>query len=130
MPVVVWQNALIYTFINTASRNCLMHRKPNPFEIALAIVGISVVGIGVYMLKLLYTLGTSASDLIIAVLLWLMLIFLVILAAIAESQREDLSIIMRDVDAQLIVVRELQRDVVTELRVFKDQLTDKKLVKK
>lgn len=83
-------------------------RQPNAFEKVLLIIGILVVMIGyglIHRMVILQGFGWATLE---SILLWFILIFVIIIAAVNENMKEEL----RDVvENQLNEIRLLRRDM-------------------
>ncbi|MFT4310783.1 MAG: hypothetical protein ACMXYC_04070 [Candidatus Woesearchaeota archaeon] len=73
-----------------------IHRKTNVFERLLLLVGISLGVIGFYMVNLVYEASGKVltAEILMMVFIWLILIFIMILCAINENQREELNLLL------------------------------------
>ena len=87
-------------------------RQPNAFEKVLLIIGILVVMIGYGLIHRMVILQGFGWPTLEAILLWFILIFIIIIAAVNENMKEEL----RDVvENQLNEIRLLR----TEMRLKK-----------
>jgi hypothetical protein len=88
-------------------------RKINLFEVVLLLVGLSVMLVGGYAIQKQYFLdGYLSWNLLQSIFLWLVLLVLLIIAAIMENVKEELSVIIRE----HIVETQLLREETTTLK--------------
>jgi len=82
-------------------------RKPTPFEVALVAVCVITIAVGYIAINFLFQLDNNIFtwNLLYAVLLWLILIVLFIIAAINEDMKEELGIIIRDQHEEIKLLR-------------------------
>jgi len=82
-------------------------RKPTPFEVALVAVCIITIAIGYIAINFLFMKddGVYTWNLLYAIILWLMLIVLFIIAAINEDMKEELGIVIKDQHEEIKLLR-------------------------
>ena len=81
-------------------------RKPNVFEKLLLVVGIIAVIVGYgLILKLVLVENILSYDVIIAIFLWLIIILLIVLAAVAENVKEELRYLIIDETEKIKILR-------------------------
>ena len=81
-------------------------RKPTLFELALLVMGAAVLIGGFYIINKMYLLdGRPTWSLIMAALLWLMLIFHIIITCSTQDIKEELAILIRQTNEQIMLLR-------------------------
>lgn len=99
-------------------------RKTNLFEKIVFIVAITVGISGLYMI---HNARSTESWLgIIAIFSWLTLIFIMILAATNEDMKEELAVIIKEHITETKVLKELNHDMLSELKLMREDLKNKK----
>ena len=105
------------------------------FEKMLLLIGISVAVVGFYMLNKAFIEHGRVFDLdmLMNVFLWFNLIFLMILCAIAENQREELGIIVQDQAKELRIMREetqllrqINEEHLEEIKLLREEFGSKR----
>jgi len=111
----------------------MMVKKRNltVFEKLILVVGLFVVIAGLFFLqKLLYLSGGEfTGTVLIGVAIWLILIFVLILSAIAENGREELGTIISENSQEIKLLRDISKDHLSELKLLRqtmDQVMRKK----
>lgn len=109
-----------------------MRRKITFFEKALFIVGIAVALLGFFLINLVYTAhGKDLNfEMLIAVFLWLILIFQIVTASISENQKEETHVIDRELHQETKLMRELIKDNVLEIKLLRADLSALKKIDK
>lgn len=75
----------------------IVTRKLNAFEIGLFFTGLAVIVIGFYAIRKQYLLdGYLSWGLLQGIFLWLILLLLLIIAAIMENVKEELTIVIKE----------------------------------
>ena len=101
-------------------------RKSTLFEKFLLIVGIAIGIIGFWLINSVYSQNPVVSwQFVIAIFLWLLLIFMVVLTASNEGIKEELSITIKDHIEETKLLKEETKLVREEIK-----LLNKALVKK
>ena len=107
------------------------------FEKALLLVGLAIGLLGFYAINTIYaTSGHLTSyEMLITVFLWLILLFLIIVTATGENQREEAHIISSELHEETKLMKELIKDQVIEIKLLRKDLSalhqiDKDLKKK
>ncbi len=81
-------------------------RKLNLFEIGLFFAGLAVTIVGFYAIHKQYILdGYLSWELLQGIFLWLILLVLLILAAIVENVKEELAVIIKELLAEIKLMR-------------------------
>lgn len=103
-------------------------RKTNVFERLLLLVGVAISIIGIFLLNAIFKQqGNSFTpELLIALLVWLLLIFIMILCAISENQREELSIIINEHIKETRFLREISKEHLDEIKMMRDHYQKRK----
>ena len=105
----------------------MFRRQINLFEKILLPVGIAVTIFGFYMLvKADLSNSTFAWLKLIALLNWLMLLFLMILAATNEDVKEELAELSREHVMEVKYLKEIANDQLEEMKLLREELTRKK----
>ena len=99
-------------------------RKSNVFERILLPIAFIV---GIYGFYLIFTSNTELAFLkIIAVFSWLILIFLMIIAATNEDVKEEISTIIKDQNEEIKIIKDVSHDSLAELKMLRQDLKRKK----
>ncbi|HLP80156.1 MAG TPA: hypothetical protein VK158_05955 [Acidobacteriota bacterium] len=103
-----------------------MIRKTTVFERFLLIIGIAIVATGIFFVRrmLVVTRGEITTDVLIGIVLWLLLVFTLIIAAIAENAREELGVIMQENSQQIKLLRDISKEQMQELKLLRQELID------
>lgn len=99
------------------------NRKLNLFEKILLPIAFIVGILGFYMLFSAQQSGAWLET--IAVFLWLILIFLMIIAATNEDVKEELSLIVKDQIDETRIIKELNHDLVSEIKLMRQEMKRK-----
>jgi hypothetical protein len=101
-------------------------RKTTFFEKILLVMGIFLGAAGFFAINSLFLSAGGILDvgLLIAIFLWAILLFLVIIAATAENQREETVIINRELRQETKLMKELVSDQVTEIKLLRADLAE------
>lgn len=104
------------------------HRKINMFEKILLPVGIAVTVFGFIMLVQADKISGDATNWVrlTAIFCWLMLIFVMILAATNEDLKEELTDLTKEHTIEIKLIKEIAHDTLIELRAIKEELGRKK----
>jgi hypothetical protein len=82
-------------------------RTPNIFEKILLIIGVLIVMIGYGLIyRVFSTTGALTWEGLFAIFLWLILICIIILVAVAENMKEELRIIIENQLTEMRLLRE------------------------
>lgn len=103
-------------------------RRSNFFEKLIFIVGLAVVVVGIVLIHKasIYRGGIFEPDVIIAIITWLILIFVLIISALSESAREDLATIVAENSQELKLLRKINHDQLVEMRQLRYHLEEQK----
>jgi hypothetical protein len=110
-------------------------RRSNAFEKLLLLVGFAIGVLGFYLLNIAFTVSGSLFnlDMLQAVFLWLLLIFMMILCAIAENQREELGIIIAEhvqetrlLKEEIKLLRDISNEHLDEVKLLRKDLGSRK----
>jgi len=101
----------------------VLKRQSNLFEKILLPVTFIVGVVGFIML--LSAQRTGAWLEISAVFLWLILIFLMIIAATNEDVKEELALIIKDQTEETKVIKELNHDLLSEIKLLRQEMKRK-----
>lgn len=81
-------------------------RTPTIFEVGLFLAGLAVTIVGFYAIHKQYILdGYLSWGLLQGIFLWLILLVLLILAAIVENVKEELAVIIKELLAEIKLMR-------------------------
>lgn len=110
----------------------IIRRKTTFFEKILLLIGLFIGGIGFFALNTIYrnSGGIINYELLGTVFVWAILLFLIILAATAENQREEQTIISKEVHQETTLMKELIKDQVTEIKLLRQDLAELKNIEK
>lgn len=98
-------------------------RQSNLFEKILLPVAFIVGIAGFYMI---YTAQkTGAWIEVVAVFSWLILIFLMILAATNEDVKEEVALILKEQTEETKIIKELNHDLLAEIKLLRQELKKK-----
>ena len=82
-------------------------RTPNIFEKILLVLGVAVILIGYSFIYRVFSFESFLSwDAVHAVFLWLILIGVIILVAVAENMKEELRIVIENQNQEMKLLRE------------------------
>lgn len=95
----------------------MLTRPTNLFEKILLPIAFAVAVFGFYMI--INTQGTDSWLKLIALFIWLMLIFLMVVAAANEDMKEELAIIIRDQSDELKSLKDLNVQLVEETKLLR-----------
>jgi hypothetical protein len=101
------------------------------FERILLMVGIFVAAIGFYAINTIYvaTGRTLSYEMLSVVFIWALLLFLIIIASMAENQREEASLIDQELHKETVLMKEMIRDHVLEIKLLRETLANQNLEK-
>ena len=108
-------------------------RKSSLFEKLLLIVGIAIGIVGFWLINSVYSQNPVVSwQLVTAILLWLLLVFMVVLTASNEGIKEELSIIIKEHIEETRLIKEETKLLKEETKLVKQEikLLNGKLTKK
>ncbi len=93
--------------VQIEEKSQILYRKLNLFEIGLFFAGIAVIFVGFFLLYKQYSLdGYFSWGLLQGVFLWLILIVIIIIAAILENVKEELSVVIKEHIAETKLLRQ------------------------
>lgn len=98
-------------------------RKLNLFEKILLPIAFIVGVLGFYMLFSAQNSGAWME--VIAVFLWLILIFLMIIAAANEDVKEELTVIIKEHIDETRIIKELNHDLLSEIKLMRQEMRRK-----
>ena len=105
----------------------MQERKINFFEKLLLPVGAFLSLLGIYLIWLSSRNETLIGwARLIAVFLWAILLFVIILVAVLENVKEELSIIQNEQTTEIQILREIAHDQLQELKSVKQSLSKKR----
>lgn len=82
-------------------------RSPNVFEKILLVIGIAVVIIGYGLIhKLILIKNVLSWDLVISIFMWFIIIILIIITAVSENVKEEISEIIKKETAKIRILRQ------------------------
>ncbi len=93
--------------IQIEEKSQVLYRKLNLFEIGLFFAGLAVIFVGFFLLYKQYVLdGYYSWGLLQGVFLWLILIVMIIIAALLENVKEEISVIIKEHIAETKLLRQ------------------------
>ena len=99
-------------------------RKSTLFEKLLLIIGIAIGIIGFWLINSVYSQNQVLSwQLVTAIFLWLLLVFIVILTASNESIKEELCIIIKDHIEETRLIKEETKLLKEETKLVKEEIS-------
>ena len=93
-------------------------RSPNLFEKLLLIVGVGVGIVGIYILYNVYTQTQNVPLIVGLVFLWLIVILLLMVVAIAEDIKEEIGVIMHEQVEQIKLLRNINDEMLEEIKLL------------
>lgn len=102
----------------------LIERKLNAFEKLLLLTGLALGVVGFVFINALFRSDDSVMtwNMLVAVFLWLMLIFIVILCAIQENHREETGLILKKHSEETRLLRQITAELHEEIRLMRIDL--------
>ena len=96
------------------------------FEKLILVVGLFVVVSGIFFMQKLLELssGQFTTDVLVGAVLWLILIFVLILSAIAENGREELGTIISENSQEIKLLRDISKEHLAESRMLRHTLSE------
>jgi hypothetical protein len=105
----------------------MFNRKINIFEKILLPVGVGLTFFGFYLIYLADQYNTLIGWIKLAtVFIWMMLLFIVIVAATTEDMKEELSLIQREHITEIKLMREIEHEQLQELKLLRHEMKIKK----
>ena len=102
-------------------------RKINAFEKILLPVGIGLTFLGFYLILLAEQSATEIGWLRLGtVFAWMMLLFVVILAATSEDMKEELALIQQEHVTEIKLLKEISNEQLQEIKLLRDDLKKRK----
>jgi len=102
-------------------------RQINVFEKLLLPVGIALTFIGFYLILLAEKSSTTLGWFrLITVFVWMLLLFIVILAATTEDMKEELALIQKEHITEIKLLRELVHEQLQEMKMLRQDLKIRK----
>lgn len=105
-----------------------LERKSNLFEKILLIIAF-IVGIFGFIMILSAEKNNSWMPLI-TVFVWLILIFLMIIAATNEDVKEELALVIKEQSEEIKMIKELNHDLLAETKLFRQEMKESRGFKK
>jgi len=101
-------------------------RKPTFFEQFLMILCFGVGAVGYFFInKIFVATGRTLSwEMVISIFLWLILVFIIIQSSIAEDQKEELGMIMKEQIIQSKFLHDLAKEGNEEIRLLRQDLVE------
>lgn len=97
-------------------------RKINFFEMMLLVICGLIVISGMYILRMIAAQGYPLLDFMTVTVLWLILIFCLVICAIAENGREELSIIISENSKEIKLLRSISKEQIEEIKLLRDTM--------
>ncbi len=109
-----------------------MRRKNTFFEKALLIVGLVVVFLGFFLINHIYLISGNMLnyEMLTVIFLWIILLFIVVLTATSENQKEEGQIIIKELHEETKLMRQLVKDNLLEIKLLRQDLLEKKKLEK
>lgn len=103
-----------------------INRNLTIFEKLILVVGLFVVISGMFFLQRLLTLsgGEFTTDVLIGAVMWLILIFVLILCAIAENGREELGTIIAENSQEIKLLRDISKEHLAEMKLLRHTFSE------
>lgn len=99
-------------------------RKTNIFERILLPIGFLVGIIGFYMIST--AVGIDMWLKIMSIFTWLILIFLIIIAAANEDIKEEISTVIKEGYDEIRTIKELNHDLLAEMKLLRQDMKRKR----
>lgn len=101
-------------------------RKITFFEKVLLLVGVVIGLLGFYLINNMYVAGGKimSFDMLSVVFLWIILLFLVVVTAVSENQREESGLISKELHEETKLMKELIKDQVLEMKLLRQDLIE------
>ena len=102
----------------------ILERKLNNFEKLLLLTGLAIGIVGFVFINFIFKADDSVMtwEMLTTVFLWLNLIFLVILCAIQENQREETGIIIKKHSEETRLLRQITGELHEEIKLMRIDL--------
>jgi hypothetical protein len=105
----------------------MIGRKYNLFEKMLLPVGIGLTFLGFYLIYLADQSNSLVGWLrLLTVFVWMLLLFNVVLSALSEDMKEELSLLQREHVTEIKLLKELVHDQYQELKLIRQELKGRK----
>jgi len=103
----------------------MIHRKINMFEKLLLLTGLAIGVVGFMFINFLFQAdGNLMSwNMLITIFIWLTLIFIVILCAIQENQREEIGMITHKQSEETRLLRQITAEMHEETKLMRIDLS-------
>ena len=102
-----------------------MDRKISFFEKILLIVGIFAAIAGYYLIDTVYKNSTQTLDfaMLQTVFLWILLLFIIVITALSEHQKQETRIISEELHKETKLMKEMIKDQVIEIKLLREDLS-------
>ncbi|RMF54316.1 hypothetical protein D6745_05635 [Candidatus Woesearchaeota archaeon] len=99
-------------------------RKVNVFEWILLPVGFIIAALGLWLIQreLIITGYRIGWEVFSAVFLWLILIFLIIITAVNENQKEELSVVIKEHAEETRLLKKIIQDQLEEMKMLRKEI--------
>lgn len=96
------------------------------FEKVLLTIGIVLALLGFFMINTLYEAHNNylSYDMLHVVFIWMILLFLVVIAAISENQREESRLIEQELHKETKLMKEVVKDQLLEIKLLREDLSE------
>ncbi|MFH2020001.1 MAG: hypothetical protein ABIJ34_01180 [archaeon] len=102
-------------------------RKINFFERILLPVGIGLTFLGLYLIMLAEQTNSLLGWLrLLTVFVWMLLLFTVIMSALSEDMKEELSLLQREHVTEIKLLKELVHEQLQELKLLRSEIKNLK----
>ena len=107
-----------------------MKRKTTLFEKILMIIGIALTILGFVMINQVFRASGSiiSYNLTMSIFLWLILIILIIVVATFENQKEELGVIIKELNLETKLMREIIKDNLLEIKLMRKDFKELKTI--
>jgi hypothetical protein len=101
-------------------------RRVTFFEKVLLFIGVTLALLGFYLINSIYQAGGRliSFEMLGVVFAWIILLFLVVIAAITENQREESRLIDAELHTETRLMRELIKDQVIEIKLLREDIKE------
>ena len=102
-------------------------RQVNIFEWILLPVGVIIAALGLWLIQreLAITGYKIGWEVFSAVFSWLILIFLIILTAVNENQKEELGVVIKEHAEETRLLKKILQDQLTETKLLREEFKKK-----
>jgi hypothetical protein len=99
-----------------------IYRKLSFFEYLLLAIGAFIIILGSFLLTIFIQRSIPLFEIMVFVMMWLILIVVIIISAIAESAREDLGIIIQENNKEIKLLRDISKEHLDEIKLLRQTI--------